>query len=103
MSAENAKADLPWGLRCGTLSVTMVIMPSVNIRQLRDTRRLKELLSAGQTVELRERQKVIARIVPADTQSAPEDWPDFALRRRKIFGKRRLSGADLVIEERGRF
>jgi len=81
----------------------MVIMPSVNIRQLRDTRRLKELLSAGQTVELRERQKVIARIVPADTQSGPEEWPDFAVRRRKIFGKRRLSGADLVIEERGRF
>ena len=81
----------------------MVIMPSVNIRQLRDTRRLKELLSAGQTVELRERQKVIARIVPADTQSGREEWPDFALRRRKIFGKRRLSGADLVIEERGRF
>jgi antitoxin (DNA-binding transcriptional repressor) of toxin-antitoxin stability system len=78
-------------------------MPSVNIRQLRDTRRLKELLSAGQTVELRERQNVIARIVPAQAQAGPVDWPDFALRRRKIFGKRRLSGADLVIEERGRF
>lgn len=78
-------------------------MPSVNIRQLRDTRRLKELLSAGQTVELRERQNVIARIVPAHARPGPEDWPTFALRRRKIFGKRRLSGADLVIEERGRF
>ena len=78
-------------------------MPSVNIRQLRDTRRLKELLSAGQTVELRERQNVIARIVPAQVSSGPENWPDFARRRRKIFGKRLVSGADLVIEERGRF
>jgi antitoxin (DNA-binding transcriptional repressor) of toxin-antitoxin stability system len=78
-------------------------MTSVNIRQLRDTRRLKELLSAGQTVELRERQNVIARIVPAQVQARPAEWPDFASRRRKIFGKRRLSGADLVIEERGRF
>ena len=87
-----------WHITCHN-----VTMPSVNIRQLRDTRRLKELLSAGQTVELRERQNVIARIVPAQVQAAPVDWPDFALRRRKIFGKRRLSGADLVIEERGRF
>ena len=78
-------------------------MPSVNIRQLRDTRRLKELLSAGQTVELRERQNVIARIVPAQASLEPEHWPDFARRRQKIFGKRLLSGSDLVIEERGRF
>lgn len=87
-----------WHITCHNMT-----MPSVNIRQLRDTRRLKELLSAGQTVELRERQKVIARIVPAQGQPGPEDWPDFASRRRKIFGKRRLSGAELVIEERGRF
>jgi len=78
-------------------------MPSVNIRELRDTRRLKAWLRAGKTVELRERQDVIARIVPAQSQSSPEHWPDFASRRQKIFGKRLLSGADLVIKERGRF
>jgi len=54
-------------------------------------------------VELRERQNVIARIVPAQVESGPENWPDFAGRRQRIFGKRVLSGADLVIEERGRF
>ena len=81
----------------------MEYMPSVNMRQLRDTRRLKELLKAGHTVELRERQSVIARIVPAQVQADPEHWPDFAQRRRKTFRKRHLSGADLVIEERGRF
>jgi hypothetical protein len=39
-------------------------MPNVNIRQLRDTRRLKAWLRAGKTVDLRERDKVIGRIVP---------------------------------------
>jgi len=87
-----------WHIVCHNMG-----MPSVNIRQLRDTRRLKELLSAGQIVELRERQNVIARIVPAQLPSGPEHWPDFARRRQTIFGKRLLSGADLVIEERGRF
>ena len=51
-------------------------MPTVNIRQLRDTKRLKAWLRSGKTVELRERDEVIARIVP---------------------------GADVVIEERGRY
>jgi antitoxin (DNA-binding transcriptional repressor) of toxin-antitoxin stability system len=78
-------------------------VPSVNIRELRDTRRLKAWLRSGKTVELRERSKVIARIVPAQSHTAPEHWPDFASRRQKIFGKRVLSGADVVIEERGRF
>jgi antitoxin (DNA-binding transcriptional repressor) of toxin-antitoxin stability system len=78
-------------------------MPSVNIRELRDTRRLKAWLRSGKTVELRDRQEVIARIVPAQAQGGAEPWPDFAGRRQKIFGKRLLSGADVVIEERGRF
>lgn len=78
-------------------------MPSVNIRQLRDTRRLKAWLRAGKTVELRERDKLIARIVPEKEEKAPVKWPDFAARRKKIFGDRILPGADLVIEERGRY
>jgi hypothetical protein len=78
-------------------------MPSVNIRELRDTRRLKAWLRAGKTVELRERRDVIGRIVPAQSHPRPEHWPDFPGRRQKIFGKRILSGADLLIEERGRF
>jgi len=79
-------------------------MPSVNIRQLRDTRRLKEWLRAGKTVELRERDKLIARIVPEkEEQPKPVAWPDFAARRKKLFGNRVLPGADLLIEDRGRF
>ena len=78
-------------------------MHSVNIRQLRDTRRLKALLRQGNTVELRERDKVIARIVPEKQEKKPAQWPDFAARRKKIFGNRVLPGADIVIEERGRY
>jgi antitoxin (DNA-binding transcriptional repressor) of toxin-antitoxin stability system len=78
-------------------------MPSVNIRQLRDTRRLKAWLRAGKRVELRERDRVIANIVPAGLPPEPRAWPDFAARRKKLLGSRVLPGADLVIEERGRY
>jgi antitoxin (DNA-binding transcriptional repressor) of toxin-antitoxin stability system len=77
-------------------------MPSVNIRQLRDTRRLKAWLRAGKTVELRERDRVIARIVPVNRPPSPRQWPDFAAMRKEIFGDRILPGADLLIEERER-
>ena len=79
-------------------------VPSVNLRQLRDTRRLKSWLRAGNTVELKERDRVIARIVPANQPAEPSaEWPDFAARAKKIFGDRILPGADLVIKERGRY
>ncbi len=77
-------------------------MPSVNIRQLRDTRRLKAWLRAGKTVELRERDRLIARIVPAASPRRPREWPDFAAMRKEILGDRVLPGADLLIEERER-
>jgi antitoxin (DNA-binding transcriptional repressor) of toxin-antitoxin stability system len=78
-------------------------MPTVNIRQLRDTKRLKAWLRAGKTVTLRERDRVIARIVPEHPPTQPRKYPDFAAMRREIFGDRILPGADLLIEERGRY
>ncbi|MGD0695277.1 MAG: hypothetical protein ABSB82_10525 [Terriglobia bacterium] len=75
-------------------------MPSVNIRQLRDTKRLKAWLRAGKTVELRERDRVIARIVPQSSPTQPRKYPDWAAMRREIWGDRILPGADLLIEER---
>ena len=77
-------------------------MPKVNMRQLRDTKRLKAWLRAGKTVELRDRDKVIGRIVPAAAPPEPRQYPDFAAMRREIFGDRILPGADLLIEERER-
>jgi antitoxin (DNA-binding transcriptional repressor) of toxin-antitoxin stability system len=77
-------------------------MRSLNIRELRDTRRLKAWLREGTTVELRERDRVIARIVPADEPGqSPAKLPDFEARRKKLFGDRVFS--NVVIEERGRY
>lgn len=78
-------------------------MPSVNMRQLRDTRQLKNWLRAGNVVELKDRDRVIARIVPEKFETIPVEYPDFAARRKKIFGDRVLPGADLLIQERGRY
>ncbi|MFZ0309063.1 MAG: hypothetical protein WCA76_17775 [Candidatus Sulfotelmatobacter sp.] len=78
-------------------------MPSVNLRQLRDTRRLKAWLRAGNTVELRERDKLIARIVPERQQEKPVEYPDFEARAQKIFGDRVLTIVDDLIKDRGRF
>jgi antitoxin (DNA-binding transcriptional repressor) of toxin-antitoxin stability system len=78
-------------------------MPSVNMRQLRETRRLKAWLRAGTTVELRERNKLIARIVPENVKQEPAKWPDFEARARKIFGDRVLTAVDDLIKDRGRF
>lgn len=78
-------------------------MPSVNMRQLRNTRKLKAWLREGKTVELRERDELIARIVPASQLEATGPLPDFAARRKNIFGGRSLPGADLLPEERGRY
>lgn len=78
------------------------MMPSVNMRQLRDTRRLKAWLRAGKTVELRERDKLIARIVPEKEEpKPPATWPDFAARRKALFGDRVFP--NVILEDRGRY
>jgi antitoxin (DNA-binding transcriptional repressor) of toxin-antitoxin stability system len=78
-------------------------MHSMNIRQLRDTKRLKSWLRAGKTVELRERDRVIARIVPEKSEEKPAKWPDFEARAKKIFGDHVLTVVDDLIKDRGRF
>jgi hypothetical protein len=75
-------------------------MPSINLRQLRETRQLKAWLREGKTVELRERERVLARIVPEGAGEEPKQWPDFEARAKKVFGDRIFP--NLVIEERKR-
>lgn len=79
----------------------IVYMPSVNMRQLRETRRLKAWLRAGTTVELRERDKVVARIVPEKVEEKPAKWPDFEARAKEIFGDSILP--NIILEDRGRY
>ena len=78
-------------------------MHSVNMRELRDTKRLKAWLRSGKTVELRERDQVIARIVPERKKGTPGKWPDFEARAREIFGDKMVPGSAIIIQERGRY
>lgn len=77
-------------------------MPSINLRQLRDTRQLKAWLAAGQTVELRERNRVLGHIKPEPVakRAEPVEWPDFETRAKAIFGDRIISIVDDLIEKR---
>ena len=76
-------------------------MPSINLSQLRDTRQLKAWLKAGQVVELRERNRVLGRILPdAPRPKQPVKWPDFEARARKNFGDRMIPAVEGLIAER---
>jgi antitoxin (DNA-binding transcriptional repressor) of toxin-antitoxin stability system len=75
-------------------------MPSINTRQLRDTRQLFTWLEAGEVVELRKRNRVVARIVPESPRIEPAKMPDFAARRRAIFGDRVIPIVEDIIAER---
>jgi antitoxin (DNA-binding transcriptional repressor) of toxin-antitoxin stability system len=75
-------------------------MPSVNLRQLRDTRQLLAWLDAGEVVELRKRNRIVARIVPESPRPEPVKWPDFEARAKAIFGDRVIPAVDMLIEDR---
>ena len=75
-------------------------MPSINLRQLRDTRQLLIWLEAGEVVELRKRDHVVARIVPESPKVQPAEWPDFEARLKKNFGDRVFPAVEILIEER---
>jgi hypothetical protein len=75
-------------------------MPSINLRELRDTKQLKAWLKAGQTVELRERNRVLGRILPERPTTRPVEWPDFEARLKKIYGDRVLPAVEDLVEDR---
>jgi antitoxin (DNA-binding transcriptional repressor) of toxin-antitoxin stability system len=75
-------------------------MPSISTRQLRDTRQLFAWLEAGEVVELRKRDRVVARIVPESPKPEEIEWPDFEARAKAIFGDRIVPAVDDLIAER---
>jgi hypothetical protein len=91
----------------------MVDMHSVNLDQMQDTdqlkTQLKAWLKAGETVELREQEHVLGRIVPEEPAVEPVakravEWPDFEARARAIFGDRVLEeNAVLMSREDSRY
>ena len=76
----------------------------MNMRELRDTRKLKAWLRAGKSIELRDRNQVIGRIVPEKNEPSEKVWPDFAARQKEVFGDRVLNAVENFLEDRhGRY
>jgi hypothetical protein len=76
-------------------------MQSITLRQLRDTRQVKAWLKAGIHIEVRERNEVLGDLVPrTPANPEPVKMPDFAARRRAIFGDRTINAVEVLIEER---
>ena len=75
-------------------------MPTVNMRGLRDTQKLKAWLRQGKSIELRDRNKVIGRIVPETKSAVAVEWPDFEGRLKDIFGDRVFNVVDDLIKDR---
>jgi len=75
----------------------------MTLRQIRNTRHLKNVLKAGKTVELKERNSPLAHIVPVRKPAAEKDWPDFEARLKRIFGDRVLNVVDEFIADRNRW
>lgn len=83
----------------------MYHMTKASVRDLRyGFKKIERLLRQGEEIQITKRRRVIARLVPENTQS-PSELPDFRARVRSIYGDKVLavSGADLVSEDRNRY
>jgi antitoxin (DNA-binding transcriptional repressor) of toxin-antitoxin stability system len=79
-------------------------MKTVTVRDLRyHFSEIESHLREGEEVEIRKRRRAIARLMPL--RPRPGTYPDFAARRKKLFGGRtmKVSAAQLMEEERGRY
>ena len=82
----------------------MCHMRKATVRDLRYRfRKVEDLLHEGEEIQITKRKRVIARLIPAKS-AVPPRRPDFLARLTKIYrGKRmKVSGAELVAQERGR-
>jgi antitoxin (DNA-binding transcriptional repressor) of toxin-antitoxin stability system len=77
-------------------------MKTATVRDLRyHFPEIEAQLSKGETIEIRKRRKVIARLHPIRPKA--NAYPDFAALRKRIFGNKMASqtGTELVSEFRG--
>jgi len=80
-------------------------MRKASVRDLRYRfRELEALLHKGEGIEITRRNRVIARLLPAAPE-APIARPDFLARLKRIYGNKKLkvTGAELIAEDRNRF
>jgi antitoxin (DNA-binding transcriptional repressor) of toxin-antitoxin stability system len=76
-------------------------MKRATVRDLRyNFREIEARLSKGEEIEVYKRNKPIGRLIPINPK--PGAYPDFAAIARKVFGKNkaRMTGTELVSEQR---
>ena len=79
-------------------------MKSATVRDLRyHFSKVEDLLREGEAIQITKRKRVIGRLLPAEP--GPRRRPDFLARLQKIYGGKvlKVSGADLLALERGRY
>lgn len=80
------------------------IMKKASVRELRYAfNKIERLLDQGEEVQITKRRRVIARLVPENSQASSQ-MPDFLERLRAIYGDKKLkvSGAEVIAEDRSR-
>jgi antitoxin (DNA-binding transcriptional repressor) of toxin-antitoxin stability system len=80
----------------------MYHMKTASVRDLRYRFSVVEdLLREGEEIQITKRKRVIGRLLPPEPVQPPK-LPDFAARRKKIFGNKKLniSGAQQIAEDR---
>jgi antitoxin (DNA-binding transcriptional repressor) of toxin-antitoxin stability system len=83
----------------------MYHMTKASVRDLRyQFKKIERLLLQGEEIQITKRRRVIARLVPENTESEKK-MPDFLARVRKIYGDKILavSGAELISLDRDRY
>lgn len=77
----------------------MYNMTTMTVRALRHNfSEAEEKLSAGERFAIVKRGKTIGYFVPVDPKRAGAVMPDFAERRRALFGDRKLAGNSILAE-----
>ena len=74
-------------------------MPSVNVRQLRDSRQLFKWLEPVKWLT-QEAQSRCGANCAESPRIQPVEWPDFEARARAIFGDRMIPAVEMLIEDR---
>lgn len=76
-------------------------MKRATVRQLRqEFPSVLALLNAGETVQVTLRGQPVARLTPVKPRRpAPQSWPDFAARLRRIYGARVLPDSQPLLDQ----
>jgi len=83
----------------------MYHMTKATVRDLRYRfSKVEHLLREGEQVQITKRGRPVALLVPVRPRR-PAKMPDFLARLKKIYGEKvlKISGAELLAEERGRY